>query len=144
MPTLVFVYGTLKRGERNHHVLAAAQPLGPAVTQEARFTLREYPSASSPGRLSPSVETGGAHRIAGELYAVDADVLARLDTLERVGVDYRRQAIPLASGEMAEIYLRAAASRRPALPELTLARLTGDLVDWSEIRYGAHPSASRP
>lgn len=144
MQTLVFVYGTLKRGERNNHVLAAAQYLGPAVTAEARFTLREYASVSSPGRLAPSVEAGGAHRIAGELYAVDADLLARLDRLERIGVDYQRQAIPLASGDMAQIYLRAAASGRPALPELTLARLTGDVVDWSEGRYGEDVSASRP
>ena len=144
MQTLVFVYGTLKRGERNHHVLAAAQYLGAVVTAEARFTLCEYASVSSPGRLAPSVEAGGTHRIAGELYAVDADLLARLDRLERVGVDYQRQAIPLASGDMAQIYLRAAASRRPALPELTLARLTGDVVDWSEVRYGADAAASRP
>lgn len=144
MQTLVFVYGTLKRGERNHHVLAGAAHLGAAVTEEARFTLREYASTSSPGRLTPSVEAGGKHRIAGEVYAVDADLLARLDRLERVGVDYQRQAVPLASGDMAEIYLRAAASRRPALPELTHASITGDLMAWSEIRSAAYAAASRP
>lgn len=142
--TRVFVYGTLKRGERNHHFLASAQHLGADATQEARFAMREYASVSSPGRIAPSVDAGGSHRIAGEVYAVDADLLARLDQLERVGVDYDRQTVLLASGHTAEIYLRAPSSRRPALPALTLARITGDLIDWSEARFGAPAPVSRP
>jgi gamma-glutamylcyclotransferase (GGCT)/AIG2-like uncharacterized protein YtfP len=140
----VFVYGTLKRGERNHHLLAAASCQGAAVTRQAGFTLREYASTSSPGRITPSVQAGGAHRIAGEVYDLDAELLVRLDRLERLGLDYERQTVPLASGDPAQIYLRASASQRPALPALTLVHITGDVIDWSEARFGPRLGVARP
>lgn len=140
----VFVYGTLKRGERNHQLLLTATCLGAAVTRDAAFTLREYASTSSPGRITPSVLAGGTHRIAGEVYELDAGLLARLDELERLGVDYERQAVPLASGGAAEIYLRAPASTRPALARLALASIVADVIDWSEVRHRPDAVMPRP
>jgi gamma-glutamylcyclotransferase (GGCT)/AIG2-like uncharacterized protein YtfP len=129
---LVFVYGTLKRGERNFDRMAGARFIGTATTRDATFTLREYDSISRPGRLVPDVSAGGEHRIAGELFAVDDALLAALDAFERVGVDYERQTVALADGQSAQMYLHSANSARPARPALSLARVEGDVVSWSE------------
>lgn len=132
MDHLVFVYGTLKRGERNFDRMAGACFIGPATTRDAAFTLREYDSVSRPGRLVPDVSAGGEHRIAGELFEVGDDLLAALDLFERVGVDYERQTVALADGQLAQMYLHSPKSVRPARPALSLARIEGDVVSWSE------------
>lgn len=133
MGHLVFVYGTLKRGERNFDRMAGARFIGPATTRDATFTLREYDSVSRPGRLVPDVSAGGEHRIAGELFEVDSALLAALDAFERVGVDYERQTVALTAGRSAEMYLHSANSVRPARPMVALARVEGDAVSWSEM-----------
>ncbi|MGV3491516.1 MAG: gamma-glutamylcyclotransferase family protein [Devosia sp.] len=141
MGHLVFVYGTLKRGERNFGRMAGARFVGTAATRDAAFTLREYDSVSHPGRITPDVSAGGVHRIAGELFEVDDQVLAALDRFERVGTDYERQAVALADGQVAQMYLRAANSLRPAKPVTALARTDGEVVSWSEFLTSARNSA---
>lgn len=132
MPHAVFVYGTLKRGERNHHHLDGARFVGAAVTRDAAYRLLDYPYASSPGRIAPSAEAGGVHRIAGELYEVDDAHLARLDLLERIGLDYERAVTALAGGQSAFIYLRSPQSTRPALATTTLTTIVDGVANWSE------------
>jgi gamma-glutamylaminecyclotransferase len=129
---LVFVYGTLKRGERNFDRMAGARFIGPAVTRGAAYVLRKYDSVSRPGRLAPDVSEGGEHRIAGELFEVDDALLAELDRFERVGTDYERRTVALAGGQTAGMYLRSANSLRAAKPLVMLARVEGDVVSWSE------------
>jgi gamma-glutamylaminecyclotransferase len=76
--TVIFVYGTLKRGDCRAHLLAREQYLGPART-EPRYRLvhcGEYPGLID-------VPTDG-RSIIGELYAVSAECLARLDLEEGV------------------------------------------------------------
>ena len=72
----VFVYGTLQRGFHNHSLLANAPYLGEAETLE-RFVLRArrggIPFVGRDQAVTP---------IAGELFAVDAATLRRLDQLE--------------------------------------------------------------
>jgi gamma-glutamylaminecyclotransferase len=126
----VFVYGTLKRGERNHHRMAGARFVGPAVTRDAAFTLIEQASVSTPGRTTPSVSPDGAHRIAGEIYEVDDTLLAALDDFERVGLDYERRTVALADGHSASIYLRLA-SRPDRRPITGFVHLDGDVAGWS-------------
>ena len=77
-PFRVFVYGTLRRGARNHALLREARPLGTWRTppRYTLFDLGAYPGAFPGGRSS----------VAGEVYAVDARTLQRLDRLE----DYPR------------------------------------------------------
>jgi len=128
----VFVYGTLKRGERNQSRLAAATFLGPAITRDFRFAMAVYASVSRPGARTPEVAAGGAWRIAGELYAVSPALLAELDAFERVGTDYQRQSVPLLGGGMAEIYLRASAAIRPALATAQHLLLRDAVASWSE------------
>ena len=92
----VFVYGTLLRGEVNHHLLAAARFLGEHRT-EPRFTLLVL--GAYPG-LAP----GGDTAVHGEVYAVDATGLHRLDQLEDYPRLYDRRRIPTAYGS-AWVYL---------------------------------------
>ncbi|WP_111655389.1 gamma-glutamylcyclotransferase family protein [Isoalcanivorax indicus] len=78
----VFVYGTLLRGESNHHWLAGARFLGRWQTP-ARFRLFSLGSY-------PVLCPGGRQAVAGEVYAVDADGLAALDRLEEYPACYDR------------------------------------------------------
>jgi gamma-glutamylaminecyclotransferase len=88
--TLVFVYGTLKRGGSNHHYLAGQKFAGEARTPPGfrLFDLGEYPGMVAQG----DDRTG----VSGEVWAVDADCLARLDVLECIAEGlYRRELVPL-------------------------------------------------
>jgi gamma-glutamylaminecyclotransferase len=97
MPTILFVYGTLKRGCRNHSVLAGARFLGAAWTRALYGLVNcgQYPGLllSDPGE-----------RVSGELWEVDAPLLARLDEFEDVPREYVRGAVELESGTAAEAY----------------------------------------
>ena len=75
---LLFVYGTLKRGGANHGWLDGQAFLGPARTGPGAtlYSLGEYP-----GLVADPSDTEG---VAGELWAVDAACLARLDAFEGV------------------------------------------------------------
>jgi gamma-glutamylcyclotransferase (GGCT)/AIG2-like uncharacterized protein YtfP/small-conductance mechanosensitive channel len=95
--TPIFVYGTLLRGEANHHVLHESVPLGPART-EASFELVEF------GAYTALVE-GGNSFVVGELYLVDASTLEALDRLEGHPSLYHRRAIRLEDGRTAEAYV---------------------------------------
>ncbi|EKF73884.1 hypothetical protein A11A3_11763 [Alcanivorax hongdengensis A-11-3] len=80
---LVFVYGTLKRGERNHHFLKRGQYLGDWQTPPcfAFFDLGAYPGLYRPGNTA----------VQGELYRVSPAIMAQLDWLEEVPRVYRRE-----------------------------------------------------
>lgn len=101
--TNVFVYGTLKRGYRNHHHLAGQKFLGEARTA-AGYTL--YSMGNHPGMVR---STDASHDVAGELWEVDDDCLVRLDILEGVGKKlYERVSIILAppfADEAVQTYL---------------------------------------
>ena len=82
---LVFVYGTLKQGYRNHHVLRRARFVGNTTTPACfqLFDLGAYPGAWMPGTVS----------LQGEVYDVDTLTLASLDDLEDVPKVYRRERV---------------------------------------------------
>jgi len=73
----VFVYGTLKRGFRNHHFLERARFVGEAHTVAAYRMLD--------GRF-PVLRDSGPDRspVSGEVYEIDAPTLIALDDLESV------------------------------------------------------------
>jgi gamma-glutamylaminecyclotransferase len=88
--TLVFVYGTLKRGGSNHGYLDSQEFLGVARTPPGfrLFDLGEYPG------MVPFPEDRDG--VSGEIWAVDADCLARLDVLEGIAEGhYRREPVRL-------------------------------------------------
>lgn len=90
MPT-IFVYGTLKRGFPNAAGLDGQRFLGAARTLDA------WPLVVGGQWFSPSMlpERGVGHRVAGELWEVDAATLAALDRLEstHLPTGYRREAV---------------------------------------------------
>ncbi len=95
MQHLVFVYGTLRQGEYNHHYLSTAQFLG-LHESDAQYTLYDlgpYPGVSD-----------GQQSVQGEVYLIDDDTLAALDKLEDVPVEYRRESINTPFGQ-AWIYI---------------------------------------
>jgi gamma-glutamylcyclotransferase (GGCT)/AIG2-like uncharacterized protein YtfP len=99
--TVVFVYGTLLRGESNHaNWLSAARFVGADRTAPCftLFSLGEY----------PALVHGGEQSVPGEVFEVSHAQLARLDELEECPGFYDRQWIRLVSGREAWVYtLRA-------------------------------------
>jgi gamma-glutamylcyclotransferase (GGCT)/AIG2-like uncharacterized protein YtfP len=95
MPHLVFVYGTLRKGECNHHYLNNGEMLGIVETNPvfSLFDLGPYPGLSE-----------GQQSVTGEVYRVDDETLANLDILEDVPLEYRRETIETSLGR-AWIYL---------------------------------------
>ena len=76
----VWVYGSLRSGQKNHHVMGAATLVGAADLAVPGSAGAEWVLASSV-RLDWEGE-GAAARCHGEVYLVDADTLAALDRLE--------------------------------------------------------------
>jgi gamma-glutamylaminecyclotransferase len=109
-PTRVFVYGTLLVGEENHRFLERARSIGRART-EPRFRLLDLGPY-------PAMLPGGEIGVHGEVYEVDRETLERLDALEDHPHLYRRTAIPLDDGTLAEAYLL---TREPGEGELPIA-----------------------
>ena len=92
---LVFVYGTLKRGEKNHHWLEGASWQGEAeLSGVLLHDLGPFPMAVI-----------GEGTAIGEVYAVEEYGLARLDELEGYPRLYDRQMLSLNDGRRAWVYL---------------------------------------
>ncbi|MEZ5818147.1 MAG: gamma-glutamylcyclotransferase family protein [Hyphomicrobiaceae bacterium] len=89
----VFVYGTLKRGFPNHHLMQGARLIGMARTVAAMPLV--VGNASFTPYLFP--EPGTGHRVTGELWEVPARMMPALDELESTHLPngYRRQAIDI-------------------------------------------------
>ena len=119
----VFVYGSLKRGQPNHHWLAGAPWLGEARLDSVQlFDLGPFPMAVGIA-VELGVELGvaltrstpnGQHPLHGELYRVDGATLDRLDRLEGAPRLFERHWLPLSDGANAWVYLGRAAQVRHA------------------------------
>lgn len=103
--TRLFVYGTLKRGCKNHRHLADQRYVGDARTAPG---YRLYHLGSYPGLVIDPSDTEG---VTGEVWDVEPAALARLDAFE--GTDeglYRREPIALIQpfdGSPVDTYLYA-------------------------------------
>jgi gamma-glutamylaminecyclotransferase len=84
----VFVYGTLRRGFCNHFYLDKARFLGPATTRDGH-AMYLY------GGIPYLLRRASGPRIVGELYRMDAGILAGLDRLEEHPRVYRRELAPV-------------------------------------------------
>jgi gamma-glutamylaminecyclotransferase len=95
MHHLVFVFGTLKRGFPNHHLIAQQPLLGDFETAHP------YPLYLVSERYSPWMmdQAGEGMKVRGQVFKVDEQCLAALDELERIHArdGYRRQEIKVSS-----------------------------------------------
>ena len=112
---MIFVYGTLKRGDVRAPLLAGQVFIGGAQTLPAYrlFNVGPYPAMVE---AQPNGFSGLS--ITGELWRVDQVCLARLD--EEEGLDeglYERRMIELADGQSAFEDIRAG---RVAAPKIVL------------------------
>jgi gamma-glutamylcyclotransferase (GGCT)/AIG2-like uncharacterized protein YtfP len=115
MAHLVFVYGTLLRGEVNHRLLAGARFLGEHRTDPCLtlYRLGAYPGAVRGGRTA----------VSGEIYRVDSATLRLLDRLEDSPRLYKRETLGTPRGA-AWVYLyRGRVGGRPVIPS----------GDWREL-----------
>lgn len=103
--TLLFVYGTLKRGCSNHPFLAGQRFVGDARTTRG---YRLYHLGEFPGMIRLPEDRDG---VAGEVWAVTPAALTYIDHLEGVDLGlYRRELVQLAApfaAEKVESYLYA-------------------------------------
>lgn len=115
----VFVYGTLRGGESNHHLLGQSAPVAFTRTEAAYelVSLGAY----------PAMLAGGTTAVVGEVYEVDPFTLARLDELEEHPHFYQRQTIRLENGEEVMAYLLP--------PEQARGRTPISSGDWLDPRY---------
>lgn len=93
---LVFVYGTLKKNQPNHHVMediekGSAKFMGHGKTTEC------YPMIIGTRYNIPFVlnATGVGHQINGEIYSIDEKMLQFLDKMESHPILYERQQIKI-------------------------------------------------
>ena len=90
MRTLLFVYGTLKRGCCNHAYLAGQRFVGEARTLPGH---RLHDMGGYPGLVAAAGEPGN---VEGEVWSVEAKALTHLDAFEGVAEGlYRRAPIAL-------------------------------------------------
>jgi gamma-glutamylcyclotransferase (GGCT)/AIG2-like uncharacterized protein YtfP len=110
--SLVFVYGTLKRGGSNHAHLAGQAFVGEARTAPG---FRLYHLDGYPGMITLADDREG---VTGEVWSVDAPCLTQLDLLEGIAEGlYRRERVPLLApfdtwSVEAYLYARSVAGRR--------------------------------
>ena len=97
----LFVYGSLLSGESHHDHLGASRLLGAASTEPV-YTLVDLGPY-------PALLAGGTTSVSGEIYEVDADVLAALDDFEGHPDEYRRMPVRLigdhGGGDVTETYV---------------------------------------
>jgi gamma-glutamylcyclotransferase (GGCT)/AIG2-like uncharacterized protein YtfP len=100
----LFVYGSLRRGERNHDFMIGARFVARVVTQPV-YSLR----ASG---MTPGLAEHGEQAVKGELYELDAAHLQRLDRLGGAPGLYERKLVELADGTFADAYFMPDAHAR--------------------------------
>ncbi|CAH8331813.1 unnamed protein product [Eruca vesicaria subsp. sativa] len=104
--TLVFSYGTLKRGFSNHVLMQDLIRSGDASFKGVYQTLDKYPLVCGPYRVPFLLnKPGSGQRVTGELYAVSPRGLSRLDELEGIsrGHYVRQQIRLLKEGEEGDL-----------------------------------------
>jgi gamma-glutamylcyclotransferase (GGCT)/AIG2-like uncharacterized protein YtfP len=134
----MFFYGTLLPGERDHALLANAEPLGSALTEPVYqlVELNVYAALIPDGRVA----------VHGELYAVSLETRRQIDVSRQVPILFQRATIRLSDGSEAETYLMTAdqvrGKRRLAHGDFrkrfapTLERQApGKLVSWTRTRF---------
>lgn len=119
--TLVFVYGTLRKGQHNASVLGASPYRGDARTA------RDYRLLHLGGfpAIVPVARPGAGAAIVGEVYECDARTMRDLDRLEGAPDFYYRTQVTLDTGDQAWIYILNRDNDNAAYPVIP----SGDWLD---------------
>jgi len=98
-PLLLFVYGTLKRGKKNHYALMNAHYLNESCTSldYLLVDLGHYPGMVEKQQDGFSIQ--------GELFKIPYDLLVELDKIEDAPFLFNLEPITLADGSKAFAYL---------------------------------------
>jgi gamma-glutamylaminecyclotransferase len=91
MKTILFVYGTLKRGMKNHRLLAGQAFLTSARTKPC---YRLLDLGNYPGLIADNEHGLAIH---GELWEIDEPTLAQLDVFEGVPSQFQRRPVDIVS-----------------------------------------------
>lgn len=138
--TQIFVYGTLKRGQPNHYRMCDSSN-GKAEFLATACTSQKYPLVIATKHNIPFLLniSGNGHRIQGEIYKVDEQMLKFLDDFEAVPTMYQRTPIivevmevakDLTAGSTIEVYVYSTQTYKPDWPSLPTYN--------SYNSYGAH------
>eukprot|EP00922_Rhytidocystis_sp_ex-Travisia-forbesii_P024581 GHVS01036091.1.p1 GENE.GHVS01036091.1~~GHVS01036091.1.p1 ORF type:complete len:262 (-),score=42.74 GHVS01036091.1:452-1237(-) len=90
----VFVYGTLKRGFRNHYNMQNSE-IQYACSGVTMHKLPLYMDPEQRNRPCLANMKGVGHNVRGEVYRVSTEQLKSLDEFERVPTHYHRELLPL-------------------------------------------------
>ncbi len=103
----VFVYGTLRPGGSNHHLLAGSRHHGTCTT-EAAYRMLDLGSC-------PGVVEGGETAVTGDVFTVTPAVFRDLDALEDYPRTYTRTRIHTPWGEAWMYIYRPRGRRAPEI-----------------------------
>ncbi|WP_193112100.1 gamma-glutamylcyclotransferase family protein [Sulfurimonas paralvinellae] len=88
----LFVYGTLKQGFHNHHLLADAEFICNAASKQ------NYPMVNTEEYFPYLIDNEGhGYNVKGEVYRIDEAILEMLDILEGYPQHYTRREIEVVS-----------------------------------------------
>lgn len=137
--TLIFVYGTLKKGQPNHYRMFDGSN-GRAEYLATACTTQKYPLVIATKYNIPFLLNipGKGHRVQGEIYKVDDQMLKFLDAFESVPTMYQRTPVAvevmkavkdLEAGSTTEVYVYSTKSYKadwPSLPSYESYNSCGD------------------
>lgn len=102
----VFVYGTLKRGQPNHHLISAGIESGDCRVEGVGVTEAKYPLIVTTRYNVPYLldahNARNAMNVEGEVYSVNDRMMEILDDLEAHPSFYTRTQIPIIFQEKSE------------------------------------------
>lgn len=131
---LLFVYGTLKRGNRFHDAIAEGNFIGEAITDRSFFLVQ---GSGFPSLVLPAEESVLAMPVIGELFEIDESLVRGLDYIEGYPDLFSRSEFIVKTKE--GIYEATIYYRRGSAPDAKLAE-TAELLGikgflWSPERY---------
>lgn len=90
--TRIFVYGSLKSGERIHDALKGSIMIGPGRIAGAIFNLGAYPAVVLPDEI-PTAMGRTCGFVSGEMYECKPSTIQNLDRIEGHPVYYERKPV---------------------------------------------------